>query len=156
MSEPRANIRAQTLPAQNVVNRLIRGLLRAPLLSRLIGKRLITVYVVGRKSGRRYSIPVAYVPRDGTLLIGSPFPWVRNLRTGDPVEIRLLGQLRVADVEVFSEEAGVVEHLAMMSRENHQFARFNRIALDAGGEPNPTDLRLAWAGGARVVRLAPR
>jgi len=34
-----------------LVNRMIRGLLRASLLGRLAGKRLITVYLVGRKSG---------------------------------------------------------------------------------------------------------
>ncbi len=90
--------RAQTLPAQALVNRVMRGLLRAPLLSRLVGRRLVTLYVVGRKSGRRYTVPVAYTPDQGDLLIGTPFGWGRNLRTGEPVTIRLRGRRRVADV----------------------------------------------------------
>jgi hypothetical protein len=51
--------RAQTLTAQRLVDRLVRGLLRTPLLSRVLGKRLITIYVGGRKTGRRYTLPVA-------------------------------------------------------------------------------------------------
>lgn len=49
--KPTATVRAQTLPLQGLVNVVIRGLLRAPLLSLAVGKRLITVYVVGRRTG---------------------------------------------------------------------------------------------------------
>jgi len=149
-------VRAQTLPLQGLVNRVIRGLLRAPLLGRLVGKRLITVYLVGRKSGRHYAVPVAYTRRNGTLLVGTQFAWARNLRTGEPVDIRFAGKRRSADVQVVADETGVVEHLAMMARDNHQFARFNKIGLDRRGAPRPGDLHLAWAAGARVVLLTPR
>ena len=149
-------VRAQTLPLQWLVNRVIRGLLRAPLLCRLVGKRLITVYVVGRKSGRQYAIPVAYTRHGRTLLVGTQFGWARNLRTGEPVQIRLGGKRRPADVQVLTDQTGVVEHLAMMARDNHQFAKFNQIGLDQRGDPRPDDLHLAWAAGARVALLTPR
>ncbi|MDT4914200.1 MAG: hypothetical protein QOC66_3328 [Pseudonocardiales bacterium] len=154
--QPAPSVRAQTLAMQGLANRVVRGLLRTPVLCRIIGKRLLTVYVVGRKSGRHYPIPVAYTRRDGVLAIGTPFGWVRNLRTGEPVEIRLLGKRRPAGVQVLSDEAGVVEHYAMMARDNHQFAKFNKIALDDAGNASPADLHLAWAAGARAVRLSPR
>jgi deazaflavin-dependent oxidoreductase (nitroreductase family) len=141
---------------QGAVNQLMRGLLRAPLLCRVVGKRLVTMYVVGRKSGRHYNIPVAYTRHDGTLLVGSQFRWLRNLRTGEPVEIRLLGKRRFADVELLTDETGVVEHLAIMARDNHQFAKFNMIELDEHGEPRPDDLHFAWAAGARIALLSPR
>jgi deazaflavin-dependent oxidoreductase (nitroreductase family) len=111
------------------------------------------VYVVGRKSGRRYAVPVAYTPHDGTLLIGTPFGWGRNLRTGQPVDIRIKGKRRPADVQVATDSAGVVELYAVMARDNHQFAKFNSIGIDPTGDPDPTDLHLAWASGARAVRL---
>jgi hypothetical protein len=139
-----------------VVNRIVRGLLRTPLISHGIGSRLITVYVVGRTSGRRLSIPVAYTRHGGALLIGTPFAWGRNLRTGQPIDIRLQGARRTADVEVYTDEAGVVEHYAIMSRENHNFAKFNKIGLDGAGNPDADDLHLAWAAGARAFRLTPR
>ena len=148
--------RAQTMAAQSLVNRIIRGLLRTPLLSRLAGSRLITVYVVGRKSGRHYSVPVAYTRHEGDLLIGTPFGWGRNLRTGEPVAIRLKGRRRLADVQVMTEEQDVVDAYAVMARDNHNFAKFNSIGFDPDGNPVPADLHLAWAAGARAFRLTPR
>jgi hypothetical protein len=154
--QPTPGVRAQTLALQGLANRIVRGLLRTPLLCRVVGNRLITVYVVGRKSRRHYIVPVAYTHHDGILLIGTPFAWGRNLHTDEPVDIRLKGKRRPADVEVCSDEAGVVEHYAVMARDNHIFAKFNKIGLDQAGDPSPADLHLAWAAGARVIRLTPR
>lgn len=146
----------QTLALQGAVNRLMRGLLRTPGLARIVGRRLLVVYVVGRKTGRRFAIPVAYTTDPGgALLIGTPFGWVRNLRTGVPVEIRLRGRRREADVQVLTAEPDVVAQYARMCRDNRQFAKFNRIGYDAAGNPEPADLHAAWAAGARAVRLFP-
>lgn len=148
--------RAHTMPNQTAVNRLVRALLHVPLLNRVVGSRLIVIEVVGRKSGTRYDVPVAYM-RDGTdLLVGTPFAWGRNLRTGEPVTILLAGRRRTADVVAITDEPGVTEAYARMARDNRQFAGFNRIGFDEHGEPNPSDLHLAWASGARVFRLTPR
>ena len=151
-----AGPRAQTLAVQGLVNRIIRGLLHTPVVSRLIGSRLVTVYVVGRKSGRRYAVPVAYTRHEGDLLVGTPFGWGRNLRTGEPVTIRLKGRRRPADVRVLTEERDVVDAYGIMARDNHQFARFNKIGIDQAGDPVPGDLHLAWEAGARAFRLTPR
>jgi len=148
--------RAQTLALQGLANRVVRGLLRTPLLSSAIGSRLVTLYIVGRKSGRRYTIPVAYTRDEGDLLIGTPFGWGRNLRTGEPVEIRLKGRRRQADVQVYKDEAGVVGAYAIMARDNKAFANFNKVGFDTDGNPNPEDLHLAWMAGARAFRLTPR
>jgi len=148
--------RAQTLAWQGIANSIVRGLLRVPLLSRGVGKRLITLYVVGRKSGKHYAVPVAYTRHEGTLLIGTPFGWGRNLRTGVPVEVRFKGRRRVADVVVVTDEDAVVNDYAVMARDNRNFATFNKIGIDPNGDPDPTDLRLAWAAGARSFRLTLR
>ena len=55
---------------------------------RLAGTRLMPVWAlvehVGRRSGRRYTTPVAVIPAAGTFYIGLPWgresDWVRNLR----------------------------------------------------------------------------
>jgi hypothetical protein len=151
-----AGPRAQTLPVQGLVNRMVRGMLRTPVLSRVADRRLITVYVVGRKSGRRYAVPVAYTRHEGDLLIGTPFGWGRNLRTGEAAAIRLRGRRRLADVLVLADEQDVVEAYAIMADSNHAFARFNNIGLDSDGIPVPADLHQAWAAGARAFRLTPR
>ncbi|MCU7729132.1 hypothetical protein ODJ79_35920 [Actinoplanes sp. KI2] len=155
MTNERAGV-AQTLAWQGLANRIVRGLLRAPLVSRGIGKRLITLYVVGRKSGKHYAVPVAYTPHEGALLIGSPFGWGRNLRTGDPIEVRYKGRRRTADVVVHADEDAVVEDYAVIARDNRNFAQFNRIGFDERGNPDPADLRAAWVAGARSFRLTLR
>jgi hypothetical protein len=148
--------RTQTLAAQRAVNRIMLGLLRAPLLSRAIGGRLVTLYVVGRKSGRRYTIPVAYTRQGSDLLVGTPFGWGRNLRTGEPLSVRLKGRLRQADVLVYAAETDVVAAYATMCLDNRNFAKFNKIGFDASGNPDQEDLHLAWMAGARAFRLTPR
>lgn len=144
------------LAVQGAANRLARGLLRTPLLSRLAGRGLVTLYVVGRKSGRRYTVPMAYVPHDGVLLLGSGFAWGRNLRTGEPLEVRYKGRRRVADVRVLTDEEGVTEHYAVIARRNPGFARINGLGIGRDGVPDPDDLRSAWAAGARVFLLTLR
>jgi len=160
MTEPTGRstveLRAQTLRFQGLANWIMRGLGRVPLVNRAMGRWLVTIYVVGRKSGRRYTVPVAYTPDGDSLLVGTPFAWGRNLRSGEPVEIRLKGRRRWADVRAYADEPRVVEHFARMARDNRAFANFNKIGFDADGNPDPTDLHLAWEGGARAIVLTPR
>ena len=141
---------------QRVANRLVRGLLRTPLISLGMGNRLVTLYIRGRKSGRRYSIPVAYTRHGEVMLIGTPFGWGRNLRTGEPVEIRLKGKRRQADVVAYTLEEDVVRVYELMTRDNKVFANFNKVGYDADGNPKPEDLHRAWADGARAFQLTPR
>jgi deazaflavin-dependent oxidoreductase (nitroreductase family) len=148
--------RAQTLALQGVANWIVRALLRMPLVSRGVGSRLITLYVIGRKSGRRYTVPVAYTQHGGSLLIGTPFGWGRNLHTGEPVEVRFKGRRRWADVRVLTDKDAVVNDYTVMARDNRAFARFNKISFDQRGNPLPADVHRAWTAGARVLRLTLR
>ena len=148
--------RAHTMPNQTAVNRIVRALLHVPLLNRAVGRRLIVIEVVGRRSGKRYDVPVACTRDGADLLVGTPFAWGRNLRTGEPVTILLAGRRRPADVVAITDEPGVTEAYATMARDNRQFAGFNQIGSDSRGEPDPSDLHLAWAAGARAFRLTPR
>jgi hypothetical protein len=148
--------RAQKLAMQGLANAVVRGILRAPLLSRLAGERLVTLYVVGRTSGKRYTVPVAYCKQGKDLLIGTPFGWGRNLRTGEPLTVRLKGRVMQADVRVLRDEAEVVAAYETMARDNKAFANFNKIRVDAGGNPDQGDLHDAWESGARAFLLTPR
>ena len=112
--------------------------------------------VVGRKSGTRYVVPVAYTRHDGALLIGTPFGWARNLRTGTPVNIRLKGKQLQADVEVITDEPGVVAAYAIMAADNKNFASFNQIGFDADGRAEAGGSAPGVAAGARAFRLTPR
>lgn len=144
------------MPGQRLVNLLVRGMLRTPGLCRLVGSRLVTLYVVGRKSRRCYPVPVAYLAQGEDLLIGTSFGWGRNLRTGEPLEIQLMGKRRRADVRTYTTEPEVIAAYAHMARVNPTFAKFNNIRIGEDNEPDRTDLRLAWLGGAQAIRLTPR
>ncbi|HEY1703079.1 MAG TPA: nitroreductase/quinone reductase family protein [Trebonia sp.] len=148
--------RARTGRFQGLANQIIRGLLATPGISAGIGARLVTIYAVGRKSGRVYTVPVAYTKHEGKLLIGTPFGWAKNLRTGEPVTIRLKGRKVQAGVEAFTGEDDVTRLYAVMCRDNKTFANFNQVRLGADGEPDAGDLRAAWDGGARAFLLSPR
>lgn len=147
---------AKTMPLQGAVNALTRTLLRAPGISKFIGERLLTLYVVGRRSGTVFEVPVAYTKHDGNLLVGSPFAWGKNLRTGEPIDIQLAGHRRTADVRVVADEAGVIELYGVIAADNKNFASFNHIGFTADGSPDPADLRQAFEGGAKVFVLTPR
>lgn len=141
---------------QGVTNRVMRVMLAAPGLNRIVGGRLITLYVVGRKSGRHFTIPVAYTRQQGKLLVATPFGWGKNLRTGEPVDIRYHGVRTTADVEVFADEPSVVARYADICRDNAQFAALNKIRIGADGTPDAGDLHAAWEAGARAFLLTPR
>ncbi|WP_155826689.1 nitroreductase/quinone reductase family protein [Jongsikchunia kroppenstedtii] len=144
------------MPLQNVMNAAMRTALKLPVVSKFIGARLLTLYVVGRKSGRTFEVPVAYTPHDGELLVGSPFAWGKNLRTGESIEIQLQGARRIADVRVIDDQAGVIDMYGIIARDNRNFANFNHIGYTPDGEPDPRDLERAFADGARVFALSPR
>ncbi len=101
-------------------------------------------------------MPVAYTRDGDALLIGTPFGWGRNLRTGEQITLRYKGKLCAADVVVHSDEPAVVAAYAAMAADNHNFAKFNKIGLDERGRPDPHDLHAAWVDGARAARLTVR
>jgi len=150
-----AKPRAQTLRFQGFANAIVRILLHVPGLAAVVGRRLVTLYLVGHKTGRHYTIPVAYTAYAGSLLIGTPFAWKHNLHDGEAVQILLKGRRRTADVRAYATEPDVAEWYGRMAADNAQFARFNRIRVE-NGMPNSEDIHLAWEGGARAYLLTPR
>ena len=87
---------------QGLVNAFTRAALSTPGVAKGIGRRLILLYVFGRNSGKRYAIPIAYMEHGGKVLIGTQFGWVRNLRTGDPIQVQLQGAAALGRVSRWS------------------------------------------------------
>src|SRR5207249_9479955 len=95
---------ASTIPAQarirssvpsmrvlHMINPFVAAILRSPLHG-LLSKQVMLLTYTGRKTGKRYTIPVGYT-RDGeTLVVFSSRTWRRNLRGDAPVEVRLQGR----------------------------------------------------------------
>lgn len=80
-----------------VVNTAVRPLLTAPVIGPLLGKSMTEISYTGRKSGKHFTLPVAYRRQgDGTVLVGVAAPsqktWWRNFQPGPtPISIRLDG-----------------------------------------------------------------
>ncbi|MBL1073871.1 nitroreductase family deazaflavin-dependent oxidoreductase [Nocardia sp. 2] len=143
--------------SQGRINAIVRTLLRLPLLSRLVGKRLAVLTVTGRKSGRVYEIPVAYTRHGSDILIGTNMrPWVRNISKDVPVEVSFGGPKRPADAEVHTDLESVMRLYEIVARDNKNNAGFNGIGFDPDGSPNKADIYQSWQQGGVVIRLTPR
>ncbi|MEV0246759.1 nitroreductase/quinone reductase family protein [Nocardia sp. NPDC050712] len=142
---------------QQLVNSIVRKLLRVPGLSGVIGKRLLVLHVVGRKSGKTFDVPVAYTRHDGAILIGTALrPWVKNLIAGTPVSASLGGRPREFAPRVHTGELDVMRLYEIIARDNPTNAKFNGIGFAADGAPEKADIYQTWKLGGVVIELTPR
>ena len=84
----------RTVPPQRlitVLNPAVRVGLRSPL-HRWLDDSVLMLHVIGRRTGRRYDIPVGFVDLGDRLLVVTQHPWRRNLRGGGDVEVTRFGQ----------------------------------------------------------------
>jgi deazaflavin-dependent oxidoreductase (nitroreductase family) len=145
------------LSYQGAMNAVMRGMLRTPGISQGIGSKLLTIVVVGRKSGKTYTIPLGYLRHEGKLLVATrSWPWLKNLRPGEPAQVRIKGRIRQADWELLTDEENVVELFDIISRASRPVASFNGVGFDPDGTPNRADLHQAWEQGCTVLRLSLR
>jgi hypothetical protein len=135
----------------NVPMRRILSLQRATPL----GKRLMLVYLTGRKSGRHYRQPISYI-RDGeTLLTPGGGKWKLNLVEGEPAHIRLRGEDVSLRAELVRDADEVERLLAIMSAKNPMVSRFVPIPKREGHYDRER-LNLAIRHGFCIVRWTPQ
>jgi hypothetical protein len=137
-----------------VVNVLMRNVLGLPIATPP-GKRLMLVYLTGRKTGRKYRQPVSYT-RDGeTLLTPGGGRWKFNLVEGQPTGVRLGGRDLSLRPELVDDPKEVDRLLGIMSAKNPMVARFVPIPKTADGHYDRDRLDLAIRHGFRIVRWTP-
>jgi deazaflavin-dependent oxidoreductase (nitroreductase family) len=144
---------------RGLLNLPVRAVLHSPAHG-LLSRSVLTLTYTGRRSGRRYTVPVNYARDDRAIYVFSPRErrWWRNLRGGAAVTVRLRGRDLRGDAEVCAGTAAATPGLLAILRRNPAFRRFARVTLDADGRPSdPTALdRLAARGViVRVTDLAP-
>jgi len=149
------------LPRQ-VLDSVVAGVSRPPL--RGIGgfsRAAMLLTFVGRMSGRRYTLPLAYLRGGDTVATFAIFTntvWWNNLRDGAPVEVRLRGQDHAGTAEVIEDPEAVARGLVAMAGANPAKTRrgYYAVPRTVGGEID----REALLGMARTrvmirVRLGP-
>ncbi len=74
-----------------ILNPLMKLILNTPLYGGL-GKRVMILSFTGRKSGKRYSTPVAYVWEGERVIVVTYSPWRNNFKEPAPVQMRIQGK----------------------------------------------------------------
>jgi hypothetical protein len=125
-------------------------ILRSPLHG-LLSKSTVLITVTGRKSAKKYTLPVNYVRDGDTLWVTSQRErtWWRNLIGGAPLEVVFEGKRLLARGEAFVEEEAVADGLRRYLQKAPQVARYFNVTLDSDGKANPQGL--AQAARERVV-----
>ena len=82
--------------ASAAANKLVVAVMRVPVLEKFVGKSMVLITYTGRKSGKTFSLPVAFRQKGNELLIGVAMPdqknWWRNFQNGgDRVIVKLDG-----------------------------------------------------------------
>jgi len=93
VSENQARRKSGDVPA--ALDAVMKLFLKTPLLQNGIGKQLALLSFTGRRTGRKYTIPLSY-SRDGNdvlLLTRKRRTWWRNFADQPEVELRLAGQV---------------------------------------------------------------
>ncbi|HZE05391.1 MAG TPA: hypothetical protein VE127_09215 [Solirubrobacteraceae bacterium] len=153
MGAPSAKpLRVQLLPRLfRIVNVPMRLVLGLPFPTPL-GRRLMLVYLTGRKSGRHYRQPVSYV-RDGDILLTpGGGRWKLNLVQGQPTRLRIRGHDISARPELVGDPRQIDELLTRMTKANPAVARFVPIPRRPDGQLDPDRLQAAVDYGFRIVR----
>jgi hypothetical protein len=151
--EPGAGFRLM----MKVGNTIVRPLLRSSAGTNM--RELALLCFDGRRTGRRYEVPVAYHELDDEPLVLTASAWKVNLRGGADVEYVHEGRrvpMRAELVEDPDEVARVYE--ALLRRDGLEEAKPTKLGLEVEGDRIPTCAEIAAAvGGTRAVgRLRPR
>jgi deazaflavin-dependent oxidoreductase (nitroreductase family) len=91
----------------NTMTRLFGNVMSELIRLGLIGKPMYVLTVVGRKSGKPYSIPVSLVERDGQRWLVSPYGetnWVKNARAAGKVTLTRTGHSETLHIQELSPE----------------------------------------------------
>jgi hypothetical protein len=134
-----------------LVNVPMRRILALPF-STPVSKRLMLLYLTGRRSGRSYRQPVSYVKAGDSLLTPGGGNWKLNLEPGRPERIRLDGHDVTARPDLIDDIDDIDDALMTMTAANRRAANFIPIARGDDGHFDRDGLINAVTHGFRVVR----
>ena len=134
-----------------IVNVPMRRALALPF-STPLSKRLMLVYLTGRRSGRSYRQPVSFVKDGDLLLTPGGGNWKLNLSPGRAERARLDGRDVSVRPDLIDDVDEVDEALMKMTAVSPRTATFIPVAQREDGHFDRDELLNAVAHGFRIVR----
>ena len=127
-------------------------ILRSPL-HRLMSSRSLLLTFVGRKSGRTYTTPVAYLGDDDSVILTTDSRWWSNLLTTPRVDVHIRGQARQATARVVQDADEAIDGLAALVEAMPSYGRFAGVRRDEHGGADYGDARRAIEDGRVLIKL---
>ncbi|VAW32125.1 hypothetical protein MNBD_CHLOROFLEXI01-128 [hydrothermal vent metagenome] len=124
-------------------NKMMLWMLRSPLHG-IVSKDIMLITIAGRKSGKKYTLPVSYV-REGNKVICSTDRavrlWWRNLRGGANVTLWLRGKEVTGQATViYDDPEAIAKGIETMLKYVPRDAKYYNVRLDGGKRPLAEDI----------------
>ena len=134
-------------------NKVMKLVLRMPLLHRIVSDNVMLLTFTGRKSGKIYTIPVSYTQQGHAVMMFTNHIWGKNLVNSAPVMLHMRGHQLKAIAELNTDDVEQIipilyEHL----RHKPADARIHKVTYDDAGNPVPSQVQQA-AGNVRMIRF---
>lgn len=143
----------------DLVNAVVRRLLRRPRPPKQLGEHLLLLHLTGRRTGRPIDVPVAYQRTDdGELLILTNSVWRFNLRGGAPVQMTWRGRRTQAAAQLVEDPSQVAAVYQALIADVGRARAGRRLGIRINVDRTPTHAELAEAArreGLSVVYLDP-
>ena len=137
----------------SVGNTLTTGMLKSPLHG-VMSKGLLVLEYEGRRSGKRYEVPLQYIEDDGTLYIwagnAGQKTWWRNFKEPAPVTVQLRGDEVAATASLVDDPTRRAELLAAYLKRYPYTTPVGRPKF-IGQRWHPTDDELADVAKSTVM-----
>jgi hypothetical protein len=136
-------------------NDFMSWILRSPLHG-MLSKGMMLITVTGRRTGKKYTLPVGYYPENGNLWIitSRDRTWWKNLRGGADVSLLLKRKIVCAFAEPELELDAVEARMHDYLKNVPQAAKPMGIRME-GGSPNDDDIART-AKDRLFIRIEPR
>ncbi len=120
---------------------------------RLLSRRYALLEFTGRRSGRTYRTPVAYL-RDGSrVVLSTDSPWWRNLPDRPAVRLRLAGRGVTGLARVVTEDREAADLLVALVQAVPGYARPAGLSSRGGAVSDDELLRAVTTGGRRSIEV---
>lgn len=135
------------------INPVVGAILRSPL-HYLLSDQLVLLTYTGRKTGKRYTIPVGYSREGEALIVPSAHAWWKNLRGGAAVEVRLRGRRYTGTAEPIEDPVRVAAEVERLIARYGPTEAGRRSGITLKATPPPTHEELVQAlHGRALIRV---